>query len=148
MDNTSVLVGSPYFRTRLFLPIIIITGLLGLGWLYALGSIEGNLPQQIEIVVLAVPVVLTISAVGIFAYKGEGVLFGWMIGAAFVFGPITMLGYDMLQKEYSMGREAGIADGIEVLMGGIVWSALFAFIMGLVGLILGAGLRYLTSRRA
>ena len=147
MNSTSVLVGSPYFRTRMFIPVVIITGILGLGWLYALNLIEDSLPQQIEFVFLAVPVLITVGAVGIFAYKGEGVLFGWLIGAAFVFGPITLMGYDMFQKEMSMGREFEIGMVSELLLGSVMWSSLFALIIGAIGLILGGGLRFLTSRR-
>lgn len=146
MNSISVLVGSPYFPRRMFIPIVVISGILGLGWLYALNLID-TLPQQVELVFLAVPVLITAGAVGIFAYKGEGVLFGWLVGAAFVFGPIVSIGYNMLQKEISMGRETRIINTIEVLIGGILWSSIFAFIAGCIGLVLGGGARLITSQR-
>jgi len=145
MGITSVLVGSPYFRRRMMIPISIGAGILGVGWLYGFSLIEEYLPQQIGLIVfLAVPVVLTIGAVGLFAYNGEGVLLGWVIGAAVVFGPIVLMGYDMIQKERSMGRDVGIGEGIEILLGGVVWSSLFASVVGVIGLVLGGGLRLLT----
>lgn len=147
MNVTSVLVGSPYFQRRMLLPIVVITGFLGLGWLYALNLIEGSLPQQIELLFLVIPLLVSIVSVGIFAYKGEGVLLGWLIGAGFVFGPITAQGYNMLEKERSMGHEVGIPDVVEVLLGGVLSSSIFAFITGLIGLILGGGLQLLISRK-
>ena len=138
-------VGTPYFRSRLAIPIVALTVGLGLGWLYALNLIEDRLPQAIEFVFLAVPVVFTIVVVGVFAYRGEGVLFGWVLGTAVVFGPVTLMGYDMLAKERSMGQDVGITAFGELLVGSLLWSSLFALTMGGVGLVLGVGFRYLTS---
>ena len=140
MDFTRVLVGGPTFPRTLAIGLVIITAILSFGWVALFAAIEHSVPGSAGVFVwLGIPAFVSVAATGAVAFEGEGMLFGWVIGAAAFFGTVIVLGYDTSQK-------TGEWTVVEVLLGGVMWSSILALLFGVVGFVLGGGFRLLSSR--
>ena len=140
MDYTRALIGGPTFPRALAIGLVITTAILSFGWVALFAAIENSVPESVGLFVwLGIPAFVSVAAAGAVAFEGEGILFGWLVGAASFFGIVTVLGHDASQKTGEWTIEA-------VLLGGVMWSSILALLFGVVGLVLGGGFRLLSSR--
>lgn len=121
--------------------------LAGLAWLPLLALLEGILPELVHTTLLVgTPAAVTVLAVATVTVRREGILIGWLVSLAFVFGPLTQFGAEMFRKEASMGQAIGIEAAGELIAGSMLWSGLWVLVFGTIGVALGLAWSALADR--
>ena len=141
MNVRAAILGGPSFPRTLAGALVVIAAIAGFGWLYVLDVVYGSLPDDMVFYggIGALALVSTV-AVGICAFRMEGLLFGWLVGIA----PYYLAFVSLLDGGR---RKTGEWTVIDVLLGGVFWAVMFSFVFCALGLVLGVSLRWITVRR-
>ncbi|WP_290812705.1 hypothetical protein [Halovivax sp.] len=131
----SLLFGTPGDRRRRHLLAVPALAALGYAWLLFVGVTEGVFPGTTALYVwFGVPALVATATVALFAYRGDGVVLGWALGAAFAL-PSTRPFWDPA------------VTSVENATMSLVLAGLFALCFGLFGASLGLGFRWGAAAR-
>ncbi|WP_254863910.1 hypothetical protein [Halovivax gelatinilyticus] len=137
MTYRRALVGDDDFPSGLAVAVVLLTVVGSFAHVIFTAVVESLAPATIDALLFAAPAVVAVVAVAVCTYRGQGILFGWLVGVAMFYAPFYLL-------IRGMADDSGASSFVEPLFGALLWGFVFSFAFCLAGLIVGGSLRLIT----
>ncbi|WP_254863908.1 hypothetical protein [Halovivax gelatinilyticus] len=139
MNVRRAVVGDSWRSAGLGGALVLLAVAASFGYLFLIGAIESFVPSALVLASFAVLPVFATGVVAVCTYRGQAILFGWLVGAAVFYAPFFVLVYDAVRK-------TGQGTLLDPILAGTVWSLVASFVFCLVGVVIGGALRLVPRR--